>query len=100
MPYVRVSLMQPKTGRNDEVSALLDDLGAHFASQPGYLDGYGLHSNDGLVGRVTVWESASAADAAAQGDHVLAVRSRLNTDVVDGSHQEHAFEGKRYSHAG
>ena len=97
MPYVRVSLMQPKAGRHTEVRELLDDLAGFFAQQPGFIEGYGLHSSDSLVGRVTVWESADAADAAAQSNHVLAVRSRLNTDVEDGSHQEHAFEGTRFT---
>lgn len=99
MPYVRVSLMQAKPNRQDEVNSLLDDLGGFFAGQPGFIEGYGLHASDGLVGRITVWETAASADAAAQHDHVLAVRSRLNIDVVDGSHQEHAFEGKRFTPA-
>ncbi len=99
MAYVRISLMQSKPGRQAEVKQLMDELADFFAKQPGFVDGYGLHSSDALVGRVTVWDSESAADAAAQSNHVLAVRSRLNTDVLDGSHQEHAFEGTRFAPA-
>lgn len=97
MSYVRVSLMEPKAGRHAEVKRLMDELATYFAQQAGFVEGYGLHSKDALVGRVTVWESESAADAAARSTHVLAVRSRLNDDVIDGSHQEHAFEGERFA---
>ncbi len=97
MPYVRVSLMQPKAGRHAQVSELAGELAEFFAKQPGFVEGYALHSTDALVGRVTVWDSEAAADAAAQSTHVLAVRSRLNNDVENGSHQEHAFEGTRFT---
>jgi quinol monooxygenase YgiN len=96
MPYIRVSLMQPKDGRADEVRSLLEDLANYFKIQPGFIEGYSLHS-PALIGRVTVWDSDSAADAAAQSDHVLAVRSQLNADVIAGSHEEHAFEGVRFA---
>ncbi len=99
MAYVRVSLMQPKASRHAEVKELMDELAHFFAKQAGFLEGYGLYSSDALVGRVTVWDSEAAADAAAQSTHVLAVRSRLNNDVEAGSHQEHAFEGTRFAPA-
>ncbi len=97
MSYVRVSLMQPRSGRLAEVKALLDELVGFFATQPGFIEGYGLYSTDALVGRVTVWDSEDSAEAAAQSTHVLALRSRLNTDVEEGSHQEHAFTGTRFA---
>ncbi len=97
MSYVRVSLMQPKSGRHAEVKELLEDLAGYFAQQPGFVEGYGLYSSDALVGRVTVWENEQSAEAAAQSNHVLSVRSRLNTDVESGSHQEHAFEATHFT---
>ena len=100
MPYVRVSLMQPKAGRHAVVKQSMDELAEFFAKQRGFIEGYGLHSENALVGRVTVWDSEAAADAAAQSTHVLSIRSRLNQDVIDGSHQEHAFEGTRFAPVG
>lgn len=97
MPYVRVSLMQPKSGRQAEVTRLLGELADYFAQQPGFIEGYKLVSKDGLVGRVTVWDAEVAADQAAQTTHVLAVRSRLGADIEEGSHEEHAFEGERFT---
>jgi quinol monooxygenase YgiN len=96
MPYIRVSLMQPKSGRQAEVAELLGELADFFTQQPGFVEGYKLVSKDGLVGRVTVWDAEAAADRAAQSTHVLAVRSRLGADIEEGSHEEHAFEGDRF----
>ena len=93
MPWVRMSLMKPKAGRQAEVDQLLTELADFFAEQDGFLEGYILHAKDGLVGRVTIWETEASADHSAQSTHVLAVRSRLNPDVEEGSHEEHAFEG-------
>lgn len=97
MPYVRVSLMQPKPGRHEEVGKLLAELAEFFAGQQGFVEGYRLHSKDELVGRVTVWDSEASADHAAQETHVLAIRSRLSADIEEGSHEEHAFEGTRFA---
>lgn len=96
MPYVRVSLMQPRSGHTDEVAEILKELADFFAEQAGFIEGYQLHSKDGLVGRVTVWESETAAEHSAQSNHVLALRSRLNPVVEEGSHEEHAFDGTRF----
>ena len=96
MPWVRMSLMQPRRDRAAEVQQLLTELADYFAEQPGFIEGYTLQAKDGLVGRVTVWDSESAADHSAQTTHVMAIRSRLNPDVKEGSHQEHAFEGERF----
>ena len=97
MPWVRMSLMKPKAGRQAEVDQLMTELADYFAEQDGFLEGYVLHAKDGLVGRVTIWETEASADHSAQSNHVLAVRSRLNPDVEDGSHEERAFEGTYFA---
>jgi quinol monooxygenase YgiN len=97
MSYVRVSLMQPRSGRAAEVREHLDELADFFAKQAGFIEGYTLYSSDALVGRVTVWESEASADHAATSTHVLAVRSRLDAVIEPGSHQEHAFDGTRFA---
>ena len=97
MPWVRMSLMKPKTGRGAEVDQLLTELADYFAEQDGFLEGYLLRAKDGLVGRVTVWETEASADHSAQSNHVMSVRSRLNPDVEEGSHEEHAFEGMHFA---
>lgn len=95
MPYVRVSILKPKSGQATEVRRIMDELSSFFARQSGYATGYRIDAQDGtdLLGRVTVWNDEHAADLAAQTDHVLALRSALNPLVEGDSHEEHAFEG-------
>lgn len=92
MPYVRVSILEPKAGHREHVRGLVTNLAEFFSKQPGFIDGYTLDS-DTLLGRVTVWEAESDADHAAQSDHVLAVRSQLNQEVLERTHEEHGFQG-------
>ncbi len=57
MAYVRISLMLPKRGQEDEVNSLLDRLIHYYEEQPGYISGYRLTDIDGSgrVGRLGVW---------------------------------------------
>ncbi|MGE0228518.1 MAG: antibiotic biosynthesis monooxygenase [Dehalococcoidia bacterium] len=95
MPYVRISLMRPKHGHEDEVNSLIDRLTEYYQQQPGYVTGYRLRNIDGSgrVGRLGVWERHEDAEHAATTDHDLALRSQLNLLVEDTSHEEYSFEG-------
>ena len=74
--FVRLSLSTPAADHHDEILKIENDLLAFFATQPGYVDGYGLATAD-QVGRLTVWESEAAADHVANAQHTLALRSEL-----------------------
>lgn len=93
MPYVRISLMIPKAREAAHAGQLLDAVAQHCEGQQGFIKGYRLEPDDnsGLIGRVTVWSDEHAADAVAQTDRMLALRSALNQVVRKGSHQEHGF---------
>jgi len=94
MLYIRVSLMTPKEDCQREVAQIMDDLIAIYHQQPGYVGGYKLRSVDGngFIGRITVWKSEDAADAAAQLTHVLARRSELHPLIEEESHLERSFD--------
>ena len=93
MSYVRISLMTPRPGRAADAARLLDAVIDFCHTQPGYLGGFRLESGDesGMIGRVTIWEDEHNADAVAQTDHMLALRSALNVVVVEGTHEERGF---------
>ncbi|HEY8489908.1 MAG TPA: antibiotic biosynthesis monooxygenase [Dehalococcoidia bacterium] len=94
MPYIRVSLMRPQVGREEEVERLLTDLLRFFQGQKGFIAGWRVSALDrsGEVGRITVWESEEDADHAANQQHVMAVRSELNLLLEeDAEHVERAF---------
>ncbi|HEX5939465.1 MAG TPA: antibiotic biosynthesis monooxygenase [Dehalococcoidia bacterium] len=95
MPYVRFSIMNPLPGMESELHAAQKDLLKFFSEQPGFVDGYILTAQDGSgeLGRVGIWESESHADQAANSDHVLAVRSRIN-QLVGAGHRERSFHAE------
>jgi quinol monooxygenase YgiN len=82
MPFVRITMARPRPEVRNRVRDNFRELLATSAKHPGYLGGYVLESTDpaGEVGRVTIWESQSAANAAASDPHVLAVHSELRFD--------------------
>jgi quinol monooxygenase YgiN len=93
MPYIRISLMTPKDGAEQEVAAIMDDLLSFYAQQTGYLSGYKLLSadEDEQIGRVTIWTDEDAADTTAQMAHVLSKRSELRPLIEGDSHQERSY---------
>ena len=75
------------------MARITDRLLSEYAKQPRFVTGYKVRSVDGTgqVGRVTVWESSENADATAQLDHVLALRSDC-TDERRRSRIEPSFD--------
>ena len=95
MPYIRVSLMQPKRGQEQRVRDLLGQLIEFYESREGYITGYRLsHDETGRVGRIGIWESEDLAERAAVDTHDMALRSELSRVVEDGTHEELSFQGE------
>ncbi len=94
MPYIRLSLVHPKPGHEEEVQHLLSELERFAASWPGYVCGWVLCNADGLgeLGRLTVWRSEHDADSAAGELHPMSLRSRLDFLIDEERHQETAYE--------
>ena len=80
MPHVRVTVIEPKTGLEDEALSLLREIDDLFSKEPDLrlsmvfgADSKGL----GPYGRVAVWETEDAANHLAMSEHALALRARL-----------------------
>jgi quinol monooxygenase YgiN len=97
MPQIRISLMRAKPGHAEDVARIMGELLTSYRTQPGYIDGYLLRSADsaGDIGRVTIWSSEAATDAAAQTAHVLSERSELLPLIEEESHVERSFEAEQ-----
>lgn len=95
MPYVRISFVRPRHGREAAVRSLIGQLVEYYGAQPGNIASYALAHTDGSLrfGRVGIWQSEDDAERAAQSEHDLALRSELNAVIDDGSHEEYSFEG-------
>lgn len=91
--YVRLSMMEPKPGKEALVTGLMDNLLEFFATQPGYVRGYSMLDGDPQhrVGRVSFWRSEKDADNAAQQQHVLTVRSEIMQLIDEGSRIERSY---------
>ena len=92
MGYVRISLMRPLAGREAEADKLNLDLVEYYRQQAGCLQSTVIHAADGSgeTGRVSFWESETAADTAASTDRSMFLRSRLHLLLRRG-HQDRSF---------
>ena len=92
MSYVRISLMKPLARHDLEVTKLNLELVNLYRQQPGCISSQFIRATDdsGEVGRLSFWESESAADAAATGDHSMHLRSRVHLAVRRG-YQDRSF---------
>lgn len=93
MPYVRISIARPRAGQEKRLAELQQAIADYIARQPGCERSYVLrpHDDSGEIARVTIWDDESQAEAAANSDHMLSLRSELNLAVADGGHTERAF---------
>ena len=95
MPYVRISLMKPLSGREAEVEKLNQELVAMYSQAEGCLLSHFVRSVDGSgeMGRLFLWESEGAADRAATTNRSMSLRSRLHLLVRKG-HQDRSFHAE------
>ncbi|HNM78029.1 MAG TPA: antibiotic biosynthesis monooxygenase [Tepidiformaceae bacterium] len=92
MPYIRVSVAKPRKGEEARLEDLMRKLSALSAEQSGCLESWVLkpHDNSGEVARIAVYESEHAAEAAANQNSFMALRSEIHLASEPG-HTERAF---------
>src|SRR5687767_7924700 len=92
MAYVRLSIVKPRRGREEEVGQLLLDLTRYALAQPGCLGAHVLRPEDqsGELGRIAIYASQQDADHVANSAHALSVRSLLHEASEEG-YDERAF---------
>ena len=97
MAYIRVSYMVPRPSQDGHVAEVLEKLSRHYLERPGYIQGYYLQPHPEAApprfGRVGIWESARAAEDAAQHEDIMALRAELIRLVDEDSHIELTFIG-------
>ena len=99
MAFIRMSLMTPRSGQEKELTDLLDRLVQYFQDMPGFITAYRLssdpHSEDGRVGRISIWESEDDANRMASDQHNLALQAEIMRLAVGATHEERSFIGTR-----
>ncbi len=83
MSYIRLTLTRPPPGRLAEVRQHYEQIVAHVATLPGFIAGWVVvpGHGDGEVGRLTVWETAAAANRAANDPHAMALHAQIQFAV-------------------
>lgn len=92
MPYVRISIMKPRRGEEARLEELTRKLAALAGQQPGCLDTLVLrpHDDSGELARIGVYTDEKAAEATANSQSFMALRSEIHL-VVEPGHTERAF---------
>ncbi|MDP2949485.1 MAG: hypothetical protein Q8P22_08095 [Chloroflexota bacterium] len=92
MPYLRLSLMKPMAGHEDEVEGINRELVQINQGDPGCLASYLIAAMDGSaeVGRASVWASEADADRVANEPRPLSLRSQLHL-LIQAGHAERSF---------
>jgi hypothetical protein len=82
MACLRLTLIDPRLGFEDEARTLMKELDAGLASRDGFIMSLLVSDGRNRVGRLSLWESKQFADQSAGDLHVMAVRSRLHNISV------------------
>jgi quinol monooxygenase YgiN len=92
MPYIRLTVAKPTRGNEARLEQLMRKLGELSEGQPGFIEGYLLRPKDdsGEIARVAIYADEAAAEATANSQSWMALRSEIHLCVEPG-HQDRAF---------
>ncbi len=97
MPFIRVSVMTPQPGKEQQVSDLIDSLLALYKGRPGFITAYRLASRTSAgmtrMGRLSIWKSEEDIRSMAAEERDMALQSQLKLITDDATHEEYSFEG-------
>ena len=83
MANLRLTLLRPHLGAEEEVHHLLKELDESLAEAPGLLFSFVLGQEHSRLGRVSLWLSKDEANREAISPRILSLRSRLRLLSVD-----------------
>ena len=77
MACLRLILIKPRPGSENEVQRLMEELDGQLGSCEGLVLSFVTRLETNRLGRVSLWHSKDAANREAHRDHILSLRSRL-----------------------
>ena len=83
MACLRLTLIEPRPGADQEMQSLLATLDARLAQTPGLIFSFVTRIEVDRVGRIALWQSKEAANQVAMRDDVLALRARIRALARD-----------------
>jgi quinol monooxygenase YgiN len=92
MPYIRLSIAKPRRGEEVRLEELMRKLAEVVGAQPGCLASHVLkpHDDSGEIARIAIYENENVAEAAANSQTVMSLRSEIHLASEPG-HAERAF---------
>jgi quinol monooxygenase YgiN len=92
MPYIRLTIAKPSRGQEARLEELMRKLSELSEGQPGFIEGWLLRpkDNSGEIARVAVYEDEASAEAMANSQSWMALRSEIHLCTEPG-HQDRAF---------
>ena len=98
MDFIRYSVMAPKPSEADHLKSLIAELIAFHRNRESFLAEYLLEPDEpdlhGFIGRCAVWESETAANTTALGQHTIALQSQIKGAALEVGHEERAFQSQ------
>jgi quinol monooxygenase YgiN len=92
MPYIRISIMKPRRGEEARLEEFARKLADLAGQQEGCLESYLLrpHDDSGELARVAIYKDEHTAEATANNQSFMALRSEIHL-LVEPGHTERAF---------
>ena len=91
MAVLRMTTVRPNPEDRATIAKIFDQMNEFFARQKGFIMAVRFMSVDGAeMGRIGIWESEEAADAIAQMQHTMALRSQL-LSIIGGEEREESL---------
>lgn len=80
MPYIRLSVARPRRGEEPRLEELMRKLNDLSKGQEGYLESFVLrpHDDSGEIARIVIYSDEHVAEAAANSQSVMAIRSEIH----------------------
>ena len=93
MAYIRLTVNKPLRGQEARLEELMRKLGELSEGQPGFIEGWLLRPKDdsGEIARVGVYEDEASAEAMANNQSWMALRSEIHLCVEPGHHDRAFF---------
>lgn len=76
MAFLRLTMLEPRPGCEDQVQRLVEELDSALAGAPEMVFSLVLRQEPRRVGRISLWLSKEGANREAVNSHILSLRSR------------------------
>ena len=78
MAFIRLTMVRPRPGSEQEVRRLMEELDSDLAESPGFIFSFVMTRESQRIGRVSLWRSKEDANREAMSQRTISLRSQLH----------------------